>query len=175
MVSMAKRRLVNDVDRGWRAEGWPAPEANAAFMSVIRAYHFLQKHMTQTLEPCGLSVIDYGTLVTLALATDGRMSLTTLAKAVMVAPTRLTYIVDRLERSGYVERRPNERDRRSIVARITSEGRRLVATANEAVAADNYGFGDMGEAELRAVVRTMLSVCDQAVASTTTKENRAQP
>jgi DNA-binding MarR family transcriptional regulator len=150
--------VVNLVDQRWREQGWPNPEANAAFMSVIRAYHLLQKQMRLTLQPRDLQVIDYGALVSLALAPDGQLTLAALAKALLVAPTRLTYIVDRLERRGTLERRPHDRDRRSVVARITAEGRALVAAGTEAVAADNFGFGDMGPDELRALTRTMLGI-----------------
>jgi DNA-binding MarR family transcriptional regulator len=150
--------IVNAVDQRWREQGWPDPEANAAFMSVIRAYHLLQKQMRLTLEPCDLRVIDYGALVSLALAPDGQLSLAELAKALLVAPTRLTYIVDRLERRGTLERRPHDHDRRSVVARITPEGRALVAAGTQAVATDNFGFGDMDAGALRALTRTMLGI-----------------
>jgi MarR family transcriptional regulator, organic hydroperoxide resistance regulator len=46
-------------------------------------------------------------------------------------PSTLTGVLDRLERRGLVERRPNPADRRSIAVHLTSDGR----AAAEAVAA----------------------------------------
>jgi DNA-binding MarR family transcriptional regulator len=61
-----------------------------------------------------------------------------LAAATAQRPSTLTGVLDRLERRGLVERRPNRADRRSTVIVLTERGRtaaRRVAEAFERVAA----------------------------------------
>jgi MarR family transcriptional regulator, organic hydroperoxide resistance regulator len=49
-----------------------------------------------------------------------------LAEAASVAAPTATRMLDGLERSGIVERRPSEADRRAVTVRLTPKGKRLV-------------------------------------------------
>lgn len=59
------------------------------------------------------------------LGTDGDLRMTELAARMGVTTGSLTVLADRLERGGYVARRPHETDRRSIRVGLTPEGERL--------------------------------------------------
>jgi MarR family transcriptional regulator, organic hydroperoxide resistance regulator len=59
---------------------------------------------------------------------DGRgRTISQLAAALAAPPTTLTSLLDRLERRGYVTRRPHAADRRSVVIELTKSGRAAAA------------------------------------------------
>lgn len=157
-----EQRFVNSVDQQWREQDWPAAEANAAFMAVVRVETILHRCMKRQLAELDLSVIDYGALVNLGLGCDTGCTLAALAENLLVAPTRLTYVIDRLQGNGLVERRPHDADRRSVLAVITTMGRERLDLATRAVAGDNFGFGDMDDSDLQILTRIMLRAFDAA-------------
>lgn len=61
------------------------------------------------------------------LGADGDLRMTELAAKMGVTTGSLTVLVDRLERGGYVARKPHESDRRSIRVGLTETGARLFA------------------------------------------------
>jgi len=61
------------------------------------------------------------------LGSDGEMRMKELAGKMGVTTGSLTVLVDRLERGGLVERRPNAQDRRSIQVALTPGGEALFA------------------------------------------------
>jgi DNA-binding MarR family transcriptional regulator len=56
----------------------------------------------------------------------------------------VTNTVDRLERQGYVSRRPNPRDGRGVLAEITDSGRDTVERATGDLMAADFGLGVYG-------------------------------
>lgn len=75
----------------------------------------------------GLTSPQFGVLE--ALHHLGSLSLGDLADKLLVSGGNITYVMDRLEERGLVERERSEEDRRVILARLTPEGRELVADA----------------------------------------------
>jgi DNA-binding MarR family transcriptional regulator len=69
---------------------------------------------------------------------DGSLSVTDLARQVVISPSRVSRVVDELGRDGYVERRACSTDARVSYVAITDAGRDLVAdcssTFDEAIA-----------------------------------------
>jgi DNA-binding MarR family transcriptional regulator len=59
------------------------------------------------------------------LGTDGDLRMTELAVKMGITTGSLTVLADRLERGGFVSRKPHETDRRSIRVGLTPEGERL--------------------------------------------------
>jgi len=59
------------------------------------------------------------------LGSNGDLRMTELAGKMGITTGSLTVLVDRLERGGFVVRKPHEKDRRSIRVRLTPEGERL--------------------------------------------------
>lgn len=56
------------------------------------------------------------------LGSDGDLRMTELAARMSITTGSLTVLIDRLERGGYVERKPHETDRRSIRVGLTAAG-----------------------------------------------------
>jgi DNA-binding MarR family transcriptional regulator len=67
----------------------------------------------------------YEVLLRLATSPGGAMRMSELADSVLLSRSGLTRLVDRLEKSGLVERRECEEDARGLLAAITEPGRRL--------------------------------------------------
>lgn len=57
----------------------------------------------------------------------GSLSLGDLADKLLVSGGNITYVMDRLEERGLVERERSEEDRRVVKACLTPEGRELIA------------------------------------------------
>jgi DNA-binding MarR family transcriptional regulator len=66
----------------------------------------------------------------------------------MLHPTSVTNIIDRLERQGLVSRIAHPTDRRTTLAAITDDGRRVVGKATEAVSATGFGLNALSLDEL---------------------------
>ena len=76
----------------------------------------------------------------------------------MVHPTSVTNAIDRLERDGLVRRMPQAGDRRTVLAEITDEGRRVVAKAADALADIEFGLAGLSADTLGALddaIRTL--------------------
>jgi DNA-binding MarR family transcriptional regulator len=78
----------------------------------------------------GLSGKGFGALI--LLAQEGPLSQQRLGQRQGVDRTTMVAVVDELERSGYVERRRDPRDRRAYSLQATPKGRRVLQRAAEA-------------------------------------------
>jgi DNA-binding MarR family transcriptional regulator len=97
-----------------------APGAMAA--QVIGALHAVEGRLEEALEPLGLSLAKFGVLAKLVGAGEP-LPLSTLADQCACVRSNITQLVDRLEADRLVRRAPDPRDRRSIRAELTAEGR----------------------------------------------------
>lgn len=77
----------------------------------------------------GITLSDYGILLSLFEAPSKSLRMGELADRVVFSPSRLTYLVSRLEKMGYVEKAPSDDDGRGYVARLTSQGAMATASA----------------------------------------------
>jgi DNA-binding MarR family transcriptional regulator len=76
----------------------------------------------------GLSIARYDVLAHVELA-GGQLRLSELASSIVLSPSGLSKLVDRMEASGLIRRSPDPNDARSTFAVITPHGRSLVKTA----------------------------------------------
>jgi DNA-binding MarR family transcriptional regulator len=76
--------------------------------------------------------------------------MTKMGDRLMIHPTGVTKLVDKLERQGLVERRPNPSDRRGTLAHITPAGRALSRRATKALAATRFG-ADLAQQQLQSI------------------------
>ncbi len=58
----------------------------------------------------------------------GRNDPSTLAKEMVLSPSRMTRILDSLSQKGYIERIQSEEDRRSVTVHVTAKGKELTDT-----------------------------------------------
>ena len=78
----------------------------------------------------GLTMARYDVLAQLDMA-GGRLGLSELAASLLLSPSGLSKLLDRMEASGLVRRDPDPRDARAAFAAITPHGRSLARNARQ--------------------------------------------
>ncbi len=94
-----------------------------AWSSFLKAHHGVTSKLESELErEHGISLPYYEVLLHLARAPERRLRMTDLARSVLLSPSGLTRLVDRLVRDGMVARIPCESDGRAMYAVLTDAG-----------------------------------------------------
>jgi DNA-binding MarR family transcriptional regulator len=91
-------------------------------VQIVIALHAVESKLESALEPLGLSLPKLGVLSKLVDAGEA-LPLRTLAERCSCVRSNITQLVDRLEADKLVVRTDDPRDRRSIRAELTAEGR----------------------------------------------------
>ena len=130
----------------WR-ERWKADDSMAAATSVMRVQQLLIARYDEALKAHGLTFARYEALVLLTFSRAGRLPLSKIGERLMVHPTSVTNIVQRLEQAGLVERSPNPSDGRGTLAGITEQGRRVVQAATDDLVDLDFGLEALDGAE----------------------------
>jgi DNA-binding MarR family transcriptional regulator len=123
---------------------WGHSPAMLAVTSIMRAQAILIAELDALLRPYELTFARYEALVLLTFSKSGALPLSKIGERLMVHPTSVTNTIDRLERQGYVHRRPNPRDGRGVLAEITDSGRDTVERATRDLMAADFGLGVYG-------------------------------
>jgi DNA-binding MarR family transcriptional regulator len=101
-----------------------------AWRGFLRAHAHLTRELDANLrETHSLSLSAYDVLVQLAAAPDRKMRMSDLAESIVLTPSGLTRLVDRLCREGLVEREECSDDARGSFAVLTELGARRFAEA----------------------------------------------
>src|SRR3954452_5224912 len=119
---------IEEAARQWRAR-WDGVAAMRAVTSLMRAQQLVLGELDETLRDHGLTFARYEALVLLTFSRRGSLPLGKMGERLQVHPTSVTSIVDRLESSRFVVRRPHPRDGRAVLAEITDAGRSAVDAA----------------------------------------------
>jgi DNA-binding MarR family transcriptional regulator len=91
---------------------------------------------------------------------DG-VRLSDLAEALHIAPRSATEVADGLQERGLVERTPDPGDRRAVLLRPTTEGRRIRREIGAARAADSAElFGRLAPADRAELARILRTLAD---------------
>ncbi|MGH9112654.1 MAG: MarR family winged helix-turn-helix transcriptional regulator [Acidimicrobiales bacterium] len=139
---------IAEARRQWEARNWTAPAAMATVTSIMRAQQIVQARVDDALRPFDLTFARYEALVLLHFSRQGSMPLGKMGDRLMLHPTSVTNIVDRLEQQGLARRIPHPTDRRTVLAEITAAGSAVVERATEAVSATDFGLGALTSREL---------------------------
>ena len=123
-------------------------DAMAAVTSIMRAQQILLGELDALLRPHGLTFARYEALVLLRFSRSGALPLRLIGQRLMVHPTSVTNIIDRLELGGFVARKPNPADGRGTLAEITEAGAAVVDRATADLMAAGFGMGDYDQAQL---------------------------
>lgn len=138
---------IDEARRRWD-ERWPAGSAMAAATSIMRAQQIVLARVDEALKPIGLTFARYEALVLLTFSRRGSLPLGKMGERLMIHPTSVTNIVDRLERQGLVRRVQHPTDRRTTLCEITEQGRAMVDRSTDAVTAVELGVSGMSERDL---------------------------
>jgi DNA-binding MarR family transcriptional regulator len=101
-----------------------------AWQALLHAHHQVTSRLDADLrQEHGLTFGAYDVLLRLARAPGHSLRMSELADRVMLSPSGLTRMVDRLARAGLVERDSFQGDARVTMARLTDSGRRVLRKA----------------------------------------------
>jgi DNA-binding MarR family transcriptional regulator len=125
----------------------------AAATSIMRAQQMVLAAVDGALRPFGLTFARYEGLVLLSFSRRGVLPLGKMGQRLMIHPTSVTNIIDRLERQGLVRRLPHPTDGRTTLAAITDEGRRLARRATRAVNGVGFGLDGLDNQDLLQLTR----------------------
>src|SRR3954452_11636860 len=119
---------IDEAARQWGLR-WGAVGQMRAVTSLMRVQQLVLAQLDEILKPHGLTFARYEALVLLTFSRRGSLPLGKMGERLQVHPTSVTSIVDRLESSRFVVRRPHPRDGRAVLAEITDAGRSAVDAA----------------------------------------------
>ncbi len=132
-----------------------------AWRSLLSAHSRLMARLDAELQASqGMSVSDYGVLVQLSEAEEGRMRMSELADHLLLSPSGLTRRLDGLVGAGLVDRVRCPTDRRGAYAVLTATGRaRLEEAAPDHVEQVRRHFVNrLSRRQLEALVDTLNKV-----------------
>jgi MarR family transcriptional regulator, 2-MHQ and catechol-resistance regulon repressor len=101
-------------------------DTNGVHLWVVlwKATKAVEAHARRSVNGTELGLSDFGVLE--ALLHKGPLPISALGKKVLLSSGSMTAAVDRLERSGYVERAAIATDRRAWIVHLTEEGSKLI-------------------------------------------------
>lgn len=86
---------------------------------------------TRLKKEAGITLADYGIMLSLFEAPGKSLRMGELADRVVFSPSRLTYLVSRLEKMNYIEKAPSNADGRGFVAQLTTLGASVTTEATQ--------------------------------------------
>ena len=114
---------------------------------VMKTFGMVESALEAALEPLGLSLPKWLALSHLAEAAEP-LPLSALAEKRACVRSNITQLVDRLEADHLVKRSDDPRDRRSVRAELTEEGRTRYEAGREAlVTAEKKLFAPLGPSQ----------------------------
>jgi DNA-binding MarR family transcriptional regulator len=140
--------------RQWLAQDLDEPLPMYAAISIIHAQQLVSTAIDRALKPLGLTFARYEVLMLLSFSRSGALPITKVGERLLVHPTGITKLVDKLEAQELVCREANPDDRRGTLARITPAGRRLGRRASKVLAEIRFG-ADLPEDDLEQLVELL--------------------
>lgn len=147
--------------RTWRFETEETPEREV-YLLLQHVSGELVHELHTLLKPAGITPEQFHALRVLRDAGSAGTPLTAVAERSPAGDPDVTRLLDRLEERGLARRNRDAADRRVVTARITPEGRRLLDSLEEPVAALHARqlgpLGKRGLEELRRLLREAAAV-----------------
>jgi len=135
------------------------PPRLGAWRALLQTYAVVVPRIERTLQAeTGLPFAWYDVLLELNGAKpERRLRMQELGNRVTISRSRVSRVVDELERAGYVERIPDAADRRASFAAITPEGRLALRNAAPVylAAVENEFLSHLTDAEARTIERAL--------------------
>jgi len=119
--------LLERLRSGGAAVRAAAPDSlnpSQILMNRLRPSRMLEKAADQELRPLGFGL--YGAIAVDFIARQASPPrLADISRFLMQEPQSLTALIQRLERRGWIRRKPSQRDRRAVLLELTEAGRQL--------------------------------------------------
>ncbi len=146
--------MIERVDSGKRGRRVGSAE-EAAFLDLLRTTDMLSRGLIRVLKSENLSSTQYNVLRILRGAPAG-LFCGEIANRMITRDPDVTRLLDRLEKRNLISRCREAKDRRTVMARITPEGLKLLARLDEPVqAAHRQQLGHLGRQRLQALAELL--------------------
>jgi DNA-binding MarR family transcriptional regulator len=126
--------------------------------SIMRVQQLLIAEFDGVLKPLELSFARYEVLRLVSFSREGRLPLSIIGQRLMVHPTSVTNAIDRLVESGFVERTPDDADRRRVYASLTADGKRVLRRATKALMAIDFGLEVLSASDRESLFKVLRAV-----------------
>lgn len=136
-----------------------------AWAAVLRAHAAVVPLLDRELQDKGgMPLAWYDVLLELMNAPDRRLTMSELGERVTLSRTRVSRVVDELERAGLVKRRAHPTDRRSTYAAVTAVGSRQFRAAAPVYlrGVHDHVLSHLRPSELAAIAAGLQRVADAA-------------
>ena len=162
---------VDDMIRAWARRD---PELDASPLEVVGRLLLCARHLERALvaalEPFGLSFGDFDVINTLRRRSDpAGTNPRDLARSSLITSGAMTARLDRLARSGLINRAPDSADRRGVLICLTEHGEQLADEALQAVLAADEAFLSPLDPDQRkaaaSLLKRLLVPCEPTAAS----------
>jgi DNA-binding MarR family transcriptional regulator len=162
MAAMADRGALpfDPIERAgvlWEKHVGDASAMRAA-TSIMRVQQLLISEFDRVLKPLGITFARYEVLRLLSFSREGRLALSVIGERLMVHPTSVTNAIDRLVKSGLVDRTPDDEDRRRVYASLTAEGQRVLERATRELTDIDFGLAALDGAERKQLFDVLRTV-----------------
>ncbi|MCU1500730.1 MAG: putative MarR family transcriptional regulator [Ilumatobacteraceae bacterium] len=127
------------IEHYWQGQDLGDQRKFLAMGSLLRLHQLMITEIDRVLKEFEITRSGYLVLATVQLSDDGTRLLSRIATHMLVHPTTVTLIVDKLEHQALLVRRPHPTDRRATHVKITPAGTALMKEATRAL--DRVGFG----------------------------------
>jgi DNA-binding MarR family transcriptional regulator len=132
-----------------------------AWQALLHAHQQVVRTLDRELrEEHHLDLAAYDVLLRLARAPGRALRMTDLAERVLLSPSGLTRLVDRLVARGLVQRQADPQDARAALATLTGEGSELLrrAARTHLRGIRDHFTGRLSEAQLRNVAASLETI-----------------
>lgn len=98
-----------------------------ALTIMLKAFQSTQDVIKQDMTKYGLNPTEFAVLE--LLYSKGEQQIQHIGKRILLSSSSMTYVIDKLEQKGHIERKPCATDRRVIFAHITEKGKNFMEEA----------------------------------------------
>lgn len=126
-----------------------------ALLNIVRTAAVLEHNAAESLKPFGLTPTQYNVLRILRGSPEG-LCRNEVGERLVTRVPDVTRLLDRMERSGLIERHRKGDDRRFVSTRITEKGSKLVDKLDREVCAIHARqLGHLGEKKARDLIKLL--------------------
>jgi DNA-binding MarR family transcriptional regulator len=161
---MAKKREpfpydpIAEASMNWQAKGWADGALFGAAISIARAAEIVADTTKGVLGAYRLTPTSHEVLMVLYFTSREQMLLGQISRLLMLHPTSVTNVMDKLEEEGLVERVAHPTDRRATYARITDAGKAAAEASSAKLAESGMGLACLEPAECDQLVEILRRV-----------------
>ncbi|MDP9050234.1 MAG: MarR family transcriptional regulator [Acidobacteriota bacterium] len=134
-----------------------------AYLELLKTADLFARNLSDLLKKDDLSATQYNVLRILRGAIEG-LPCGEIGNRMITRDPDITRLLDRLEKRGLISRHRETKDRRMVMAQITSAGIQLLAGMDDPVRdAHRAHFGHLGRERLRSLIELLQAARGNAV------------